>query len=114
MVFNVLKSSGDQTPDVVRGGDVTFGEPGKKALALCDPDRRIDDCFGRKSMNSTVLGTEDIARQMKRADLPPTIGKLFATPNCALTYLVKVVRRFSFSKNLRAAAIFTLAPKSAT
>jgi hypothetical protein len=63
-------------------------------------------------MNFTVLDTEDIARQMKRADLPPTIGKAFARSNCALTDLVKVVRRFSFSKNFRAAAIFKLGPKS--
>jgi len=90
MVFSVLKSSGDQMADAVRGRDVSFGEPCQKAPAVCDPDRRIDDCFGRKPMNFTVLGTEDIARQMKRADLPPTIGKLFARPNCALTYLVNV------------------------
>jgi hypothetical protein len=37
---------------------------------------------------------------MKCADLPPTIGKLFVSPNCALTYLVNVVRRFGFSKKV--------------
>jgi hypothetical protein len=80
LVFRVFKSSGDQMADVVRGRDISFDEFSKKALALCDPDRRIDDCFGRKSMNSTVLGTENIARQMKRADLPSTIGKFVCNP----------------------------------
>ena len=49
---------------------------------------------------------------MKSVDLPPTIGKLFVRPNCALTYLVNVARRFGFSKKFRAAAIFKLAPQS--
>src|SRR6516164_7260026 len=80
-------------------------------MALCDPDRRIDDCLGRKSMNFTVLDTEDITRQVKRTDLPSTIGKAFVSPNCALSYLVNVVRRLRFSKNFRAATMFKLGPK---
>ena len=63
MVFNVLKVFGDQVADVVRAGNVTFGETRKKAPALCDPERGIDDCFGPKSMNFTVLDTEDITRR---------------------------------------------------
>ena len=58
----MLKVSGDQIPDVVRGRDVTFGEPCKKAPALRDPDRRIDDCLGRKSMKFAILDRQDIAR----------------------------------------------------
>jgi hypothetical protein len=111
VVFNVLKCSCDQVPDVVGGRSVTFGEPSKKAPARCDPDRRIDDRVGRKSMNCTVPDTEDIAWQMKRADLPPTVAKALVRPNCALPYLVDVIRRFCFSKNLRTFAIFNLAPK---
>ena len=49
---------------------------------------------------------------MKRANLPPTIGKLFVRPNCALTYLVNVVRRFRFSKKFRAAAILSSLQKA--
>jgi len=112
VVFSALKSFCDQAPDVVSGRDITFGEPCKKAPALGDPDRRIDDRLGRKSMNLTVLDTEDIARHMKRADLPPTIGKAFVAPNRALSYLVDVVRRFPPSKKFRAAANFKLAPES--
>ena len=112
MVFRVLKSSGDQMADIVRGTDVAFGEACKKGPALCDPDRRVDDCLGRKSMNFTVLDTEDITRQMKRADLTATIRKAFVRPNCAPAYLVNVVRWFCFSKKFRAAANFKLAPKS--
>jgi hypothetical protein len=63
-------------------------------------------------MNFTVLDAEDIARQMKRADLPPTVAKALVRPNCALPYLVDVIRRFCFSNNLRTFAIFNLAPKS--
>ena len=55
VVFNVLKRSGDEVPDVVRGRDVIVGELSKQAPALRDPDRRIDDCLGRKSMNFTIL-----------------------------------------------------------
>ena len=62
VVFRMLKSSGDQVPDVVRGRDVTFGEPCKKAPALRDPDGRIDDCLGRKSMSFAILDRQDIAR----------------------------------------------------
>jgi len=50
---------------MVRGRDVTVGEPGKKAPALCNPDRGIDDCFSRKSMNLAILDAEDIALQME-------------------------------------------------
>ena len=55
VVFNVLKRSGDEVPDVVRSRDVIVGELSKQAPALRDPDRRIDDCLGRKSMNFTIL-----------------------------------------------------------
>ena len=62
VVFRMLKSSGDQVPDVVRGRDVTFGEPCKKTPALRDPNGRIDDCLGRKSMSFAILDRQDIAR----------------------------------------------------
>ena len=55
VVFNVLKRSGDEVPDVVRSRDVIVGELSKQAPALRDPDRRIDDCLGRKSMNFAIL-----------------------------------------------------------
>ena len=55
VVFNVIKRSGDEVPDVVRGRDVIVGELSKQTPALRDPDRRIDDCLGRKSMNFTIL-----------------------------------------------------------
>jgi hypothetical protein len=60
---------------MVRGRDVGFCEPGKKALALCDPYSGIDDCFSRKSMNFAILDAEDIASQMEGANLPTTIGQ---------------------------------------
>jgi len=37
-------------------------EPRKKAPAFCDPDRRIDDCLGRKSMSFAILDRQNIAR----------------------------------------------------
>jgi hypothetical protein len=58
---------------MVRGRDVTFGEPGKKAPALCDQYGGIDDCFSRKSMNIAILDAEDIALQMEGPNLPTTI-----------------------------------------
>ena len=60
VVFNVL--SGDEVPDVVRGRDVIVGELSKQAPALRDPDCRIDDCLGRKSMNFTILNCQHITR----------------------------------------------------
>ena len=65
---------------MVRGRDVTFGEPGKKAPAVCDPDRGIDDCFSRKSMKIAILDAEDIALQMEGPDLPTTIGVPVVNP----------------------------------
>ena len=58
---------------MVGSRNVDFGELCKKAPALCDPDRGIDDCFSRKSMNFAVLDTEDIALQMEGPNLPTTI-----------------------------------------
>jgi hypothetical protein len=98
VVFRALKSSGDQFPHVVGGRNVIFHE----APALSDPERSIDDRLGRKPMNFSVLDTEDIARQMKRADLPPTAVKALVSPYCALPYLVHIIRRLCFAKNLRA------------
>ena len=62
VIFNVLKGSSDQVPDVVRGRDVTFGEPCKKFPALCEPDRGIDECIGRTSMSLAILDGQYIAR----------------------------------------------------
>jgi hypothetical protein len=110
VIFSVLKSSGDQVPDEVRGRDVTFGEPRKKSPALCEPDRGIDGCFSRKSMNLAILDAEDIALQMEGPNLPTTIGQELVCPNCAFSYLVYVIRRFCLSKNFRTSAILKLAP----
>jgi hypothetical protein len=112
VVFDVFKRPGDQLPDAVRGGSVTVGKSTKDTLALCNPNRGIDDCFGRKSMNFSVLDAKDVTRQMKRTDLPTTVGKELVCPSCALTYLVDVVRGFCFSKDFRALAIFKFAPAS--
>jgi len=110
VVFNVLKASADQVPDRLRGANVALGKSGKEAPALCDRDRGIDDCLGRKSMHVTVLDAKYVARQMKRANLPTTIGKELVCPNCALPYLVDVIGRFCLSKDFRALGIFKLAP----
>ena len=99
MVFNVLKSSGHQLPDIVRGWNVIVGDLGKKPPALRDPERGIDDCFGRKSMNFAILDAEDVAPQKECTDLPTTIRQELACPNRALSYPVYVFRSFSFSKN---------------
>ena len=112
MVFNVLKSSGDQMPDIVRGWDVIVGDLGKKPPALRDPERGIDDCFGRKSMNFAILDAEDVAPQKERTDLPTTIRQELVCLNCALLYLIHVIRRFCFSKNFRTSRIPMLAPQS--
>ena len=106
----MLQGFSDQAPDALRGRDFTFGEPAKKAPALCYPDRGTNDCFGRKSMNLAIVNAEDIAPQMERADLPTTVGEKFVCPNCALAYPVDVIRRLCFSKYFRTLAIFILAP----
>jgi hypothetical protein len=62
VVFNVFKSPGNQLPDVVRGGSVTLRKSSKEAPALCDPDRSIDDRFGRKSMTFAVLDAKDVGQ----------------------------------------------------
>ena len=62
VVFNVLKRSSDEVPDVVRSRNVIVGELSKQAPTLRDPDRRIDDCLGRKSMSFAVFDRQDIAR----------------------------------------------------
>jgi hypothetical protein len=84
---------------------------------LASPEKRLwrfaihtEDRLRRKSMMFTNLNAENIARQMERADLPTTVGQEFVRPNCTLTYPVDVVRGLCFSENLRAAAIFELAP----
>jgi|SRR6516164_9460011 hypothetical protein len=95
---------------MVGSRNVDFGELCKKAPALCDPDRGIDDCFSRKSMNFAVLDADNIALQMEGPDLPTTIGQQLVCPNCAFSYLVYVIRRFCLSKNFRTSAILKHPP----
>ena len=108
MVFNVLKSSGHQLPDIVRGWNVIVGDLGKKPPALRDPERGIDDCFGCKSMNGTVLQPKDVAHQMESANLATAVGEQLVAPHRAFDHLVHVFRGLRLAEDLGAAVVFEL------
>jgi hypothetical protein len=53
-------------------------------------------------MEIAILEAEDIARQVKRADLAATVGQQFVAPNRAFNDLIDIVGGLCFSENLGA------------
>ena len=106
MILNVLKTFVDQ----LQGGR-NLGKPSEQTLAPGQPNRTVDDCIGRKTMNVTILEPEYVARQMESADLTTTIHEKFVSANRTLPQLVYVVGRLCFSKDLGASPIPELMPE---
>jgi metallophosphoesterase superfamily enzyme len=61
VIFSVLQTARDEVTGFVCGRNVALGQPRKKALALSDPHRGIEDRLRRKSMMFTNLNAENIA-----------------------------------------------------
>ena len=65
--------------------------------SLDRPDLRIDDCLGRKRMLVVGLPPEEIATQVKRANLPTAISKHLVSAYRATRHHVKIFRGFAFA-----------------
>src|SRR3982750_2701825 len=70
-----------------------------QALAFNKANGGVDDSFGCETMELTILEAEDIARQVKRADLAATVRQEFVSPNRAFNYLIDILCGFCLSEN---------------
>ena len=59
-----------------------------QALTLHKPNGGSNDGFGREAMELTIFEAEDIASQVKRADLAATVRQKFVTPRRAFNHLI--------------------------
>ena len=71
-----------------------------QGLAFDKTNGGVDDSFGCETMELTILEAEDIARQVKRADLAATVRQEFVSPNRAFNYLIDILCGFCLSENL--------------
>jgi hypothetical protein len=58
-----------------------LGKFGEYSLAFCNPNLRIEDCFGRGSVSVATLDPENVTRQMESPDLTATIEEKLKSPN---------------------------------
>ncbi|MET3972256.1 hypothetical protein ABID62_008360 [Bradyrhizobium sp. S3.9.1] len=80
-------------------------------LPIGQANSRFDNCFGGKSVNRTVLNAEDVTRQIKGHDLPPTVSQQLIASNRSAVDLVEVIDRLCVSKDLGTALIFEFAAR---
>ena len=62
-----------------------------QAFAFNKVNGGVDDGFGGETMDVPVFEAEDIARQVKRADLASTVRQEFVTTNRAFDHLIDIV-----------------------
>src|SRR5258705_13661716 len=78
-----------------------------QTFAFHETNRGVNDGFGCEAME-IMFEAEDIASQVKRADLAATVRQKLVAPNRAFNHLIDVVCRLCFSKNLGAPTVFEL------
>ena len=71
-----------------------------ETAAFHQPHGGIDNGFRRQAAGNSQFEPEDIARQKKRADLAPSIGKQFVGPNRAADDLIDIFRRLVLAVDL--------------
>jgi hypothetical protein len=106
MSFGMLKVARDKPQYIVRCGCAGALD---NVLPVSQTNSRFDDCFGRKPVCCTVPDAEDVTRQMKGHDLPPTVSQQFIASNGSAPDLIKVLGRLRFSKDFGTAPIFEFA-----
>src|SRR5260370_2283459 len=78
-----------------------------QAFAFHQANRGVNDGFGCEAME-IMFEAEDIASQVKRADLAATVREKLVAPNRAFNHLIDVVCWLCFSENLGAPSVFEL------
>ena len=79
-----------------------------QAFAFDTVSGDVDDGFGRETMDSPFSKSENIARQVKGADLGRRRQEL-VTPNRPFNYLIDIVGGLCLSENFRAFGILKFA-----
>jgi len=82
-----LKVVGRHTKNLENEGFIGFCYT-FQALTLHKANGGINDGFGREAMVLAIFEPEDIASQVKRADLAATVGQKFVTSHRAFNHLV--------------------------
>src|SRR4029077_1444321 len=71
-----------------------------QTLTFYQPDLGVDDRFGCKAVNGSVLQTEDIAHQMKGANLTATVEEKLVASHCPKRHLIDIIGRLILSEDL--------------
>src|ERR1700674_487779 len=91
--------AGRHAPELARDPDVDARRL-FEATAFHQAHGGIDDGLRRKAVVVARFESEDVARQMKRADLAPPIGKQLVSPNRAADDLIDVFGWLVLAVNL--------------
>ena len=92
VIFRMPQFAGRHAPELARDLDVALCRL-LKAAALHQAHGGVDDGFRREPVVGAGFQPEDIARQMKCADLAPSVGKQLVGANGAADDLVDIFRR---------------------
>ena len=96
VIFGMPQIAGGHGPKLLRDLDV---RPRRllETAAFHQAHGGIDNGFRRQPVAGSRFQSEDVVRQMKRADLTPSVGKQFVGPNGALDDLIDILSRLVFS-----------------
>src|ERR1700676_967898 len=96
MIFGMPKVTGCHCPEFARNLNIASRRL-LKAAAFYQSHGGIDNGFRREPVDHSRFEPEDVARQVKRADLTPSVRKQLVGPNGATDYLIDVFRRLILS-----------------
>jgi hypothetical protein len=80
-----------------------------QALASDKANGGVDDGFGREAMQMPIFEAEDIARQVKRADLATTVREELVSPDRAFNHLIDIVGGLCLTENFGVFPVFEFA-----
>ena len=107
MVLGVLEIIGRHLQETSDVREIGFRHT-LQTFAFHETNRGVNDGFGCEAME-TLFEAEDIASQVKRADLATTVRQKLVTPNRAFNHLIEVVYGLCLSENLGARRVSQLA-----
>ena len=104
VVLGMLQIAGRHVQKVERDQRVAFRHM-LQAASLHQSHGRIDDRLRGEPMNRTVFQAENVAGQVKSADLTAAVGKQLVASNRAVNDLVDVVGRLRLAVNFGAPVV---------
>jgi len=101
VVFGVLQITGGHDQEIACDRRVHLGDV-LETGAPREANGGLDDRFGGETVRGTVFQAEDVANQVKCANLSPAVREELVAPHRTLDHLIDIFRRFCLPEDFRA------------